>query len=404
VTFLALDMKKYDVAVVGGGPIGSYAAKNIADAGFKVALFEEHKEIGIPLKCAGLVTPRVFDITGLSSRNVVQNEIYGAHIHSPSGEVLTIGGDRVHALVINRSLFDLKIAENARDSGAEVYLQSKVTSAERKDNHIQLNIEDAMPLIICSLLIGADGSHSKIRESFGFPQPTTFLVGIGAEVTNTELDPRFVEIFLGKNIAPGFFAWIIPTDKEGSTARIGLCTHTVKRLKQCFKNLLKIKQLRDVKITRHIGGDIPLGPLKESVKSNVMLIGDAAGQVKPTSGGGIYPGLLCASICSSVAIEALDKNDVSYQSLKKYQTQWISEIGKELSAGIRFRRIFKNLDDKQIDKYIHRLNTKENIDIICKYGDIDYPSKLALPLLRKNPSFLKLLPSALINKQILESS
>jgi len=391
-------MEKYDVAVIGGGPVGGYVAKKIASEGFKTALFEEHKRIGMPLKCAGLATSRIFNFLDFSKTKVVQNEIYGAHIYSPSGEVLTIGGDRVHALVINRSQFDEEIIDNAKNSGAEIYLESRTTSGKKRNNNIQLDIlqKEKTNQINCSLLIGADGPHSKIREVFRFPQPIEFLRGIGAEVTNINLDPKFVEIFLGQNIAPGFFAWVIPINNDGSEARIGLCidSNSKNTLKQCFIHLLKSKQLQNIKITKHIGGSIPLGPLKKTVESNIMLVGDAAAQVKPTSGGGIYPGLLCAHYCSSVALEALELNDFSSQVLNKYHKLWSKEIGKELSLGMKFRTIFKNFNDKKLDRYIKKLNNKKTIDAINKYGDIDYPSKLAFPLLKNSPSLLKLLPSA----------
>ena len=392
-------MKQYDIAVVGGGPVGCYVAKKVASKGFKVSLFEEHNEIGKPLKCAGLVSSRVFDFFDNNKKNVLQNEIYGARINSPSGNVLTIGGDKIHAFVIDRSQFDKEIADRAKDKGAEIFLDNKVTFAKKEKNHALLNIKQKREAkeIQSSLLIGADGPHSKIRESFKFDKPKEFLLGIGAEVINIDMDPRFVEIFVGQDIAPGFFAWGIPTNKDGTRARIGLCINNnfKNTLKNCFANLLKVPQLQNGKITSRIGGVIPLGPLKKTVESNVMLVGDAAAQVKPTSGGGIYPGLVCASCCSSVALEALDKNDFSIQILKKYHNMWSNEIGRELSLGMRFRTIFRNLNDKQIEAYIRKINNKKTIDIICKYGDIDYPSKLALPILKRTPSFVKLLPSAL---------
>jgi len=394
-------MKKYDVAVVGGGPIGGYVSKNIAESGFQVTLYEEHKKIGMPLKCAGLVSSRVLDFLNTSEKEIVQNEIYGAHIYSPSGKILTIGGDKIHAFVINRPKFDEDIINEATDKGAEIHLESKAIFAKREDNHIKLKIsqKEKTSQIKCSLLIGADGPHSTIRSAFRFPRPTEILRGIGAEVTNTNLDPKFVEIFLGCNIAPGFFAWIIPVNKEGSEARVGLCVneHSKKSLTQCFTNLLRTKQLKNITIKRRIGGSIPLGPLTKTFQSNVMLVGDAAAQVKPTSGGGLYPGMLCAHHCSAVAVEALNANDFSSRFLKKYHMLWSKKIGRELSLGMNFRAIFKNLQDKQIDKYIEELNEEKIIETICKYGDIDFPSNLVFPLIKKKPSLLKLIPSAIIN-------
>ncbi len=395
-------MHEYDVAIVGGGPIGGFIADKISKKGFNVALYEEHKNIGEPLKCAGLVSSRVFDIVDVKKENIIQNSIKGAHIHSPSGQILTIGGDKVHALVINRSMFDYEIIKQAMESNTEVFLENKIISAKKSEDHIKFRTSKNNKNIRCKLLVGADGPFSTIRKWFNFSEPTEILKGIGAEITNTNLDPNFVEIFLGRNVAPGFFAWIIPTNKSGTKARTGLCISPDMSNftpKHFLLNLFKNKQFSDffknVEITKRIGGAIPLGPLKKTYADNMLLVGDAAAQVKPTSGGGIYTGLLCASHCITVAEAALQKNNFSQQILKKYQKMWSADIGKELNRGMRFRTIFKNLTDKQIDKYIEKFQNLKTIDIISKYGDIDYPSKLAIPLLKTNPSILKLLPKTL---------
>ncbi|MEA3458967.1 MAG: NAD(P)/FAD-dependent oxidoreductase [Candidatus Thermoplasmatota archaeon] len=390
--------KDCDVAVVGGGPTGGYVAGKIAAEGYKVAIFEQHKQIGEPLNCAGLITSRVFDIINLLEKPVVQNKIKGAHIHSPSGHTLTIGGDKVRALVINRSMFDREIIKISVEKGAELFLENKVISAQKTKNHVELKTSKKND-IKCKLLIGADGPHSKIRDLFALPNPTEFLRGMGAEITDTTLDPDFVEILVGKNIAPGFFAWVIPTNDKGTEARIGLCVreNAPYQLGHYFSNLFKNKvissYLKNVEITKKMGGIIPLGVLKKTYDANMLILGDAAAQVKPTSGGGIYPGLLCANRCSSVAIEALQKNDFTLRTLKKYHKLWSADIGKELYVGMKFRKIFKSLTDDQMDKYIEKFQSEKITKIISKYGDIDYPSKLAKHLLKKAPSLIKLLPN-----------
>jgi flavin-dependent dehydrogenase len=282
--------------------------------------------------------------------------------------------------------------------GVEIHLGAIASYAEKNSNHIKLDIVQNGNKIKTksSILIGADGPHSKIRKIFNFPEPAEFLKGIGAKAINTNLDPKYVEIFLGRNIAPGFFAWAIPTNDEGTEARIGLCIDRTSKntLKKCFNNLLKHKRLKNIKTSKYIAGTIPLGPLKRTTISNVFLVGDAAAQVKPTSGGGIYPGLLCAKHCISVTLDALEHCNFNNKILRKYHKLWTSEIGKELIFGMMFRKIIKNFDDNMMDKYLNKINNEKSIDIINKNGDIDYPSKLALPLIKKNPSLIKLLPSA----------
>jgi geranylgeranyl reductase family protein len=396
-------MKKFDVGIVGGGPIGSFVAKQIASKGFNTAIFEEHKKIGEPINCAGLVSPRIFDIINEKKEGIIQNKIYGANIHSPSGNIISIGGNKIHALVIDRAKLDNIVADSSIKNGAFLSLESKIISGKRKQDRINIRVKQDQKFenIQCKLVIGADGARSPVRKIFNFPQPIELLYSIGAEIINTQLDPNYVEIYLGRSIAPGFFAWIIPTNESGTEARIGLCVDNnyKKSLKKCFSNLLKTKELESVGILKKLGGTIPLGPLKETVESNIMLVGDAAAQVKPTSGGGIYPGLVCANHCASVAIQALINNDTSKRSLLKYHSLWTREIGRELSLGMRFRNFFKNLDDKKIDSIIDLLNNNKAIEVIKDHGDIDFPSKLILPLLKSTPLLLKFLPSVFKSKK-----
>jgi len=393
-------MREYETIVVGGGPIGGYIAGNIAKENRKVAVFEKNTKIGFPLSCAGLVTSRVFDFLDESAKISIQNTIKGANIHSPSDNILIIGGNKNHALVINRHVFDKKIIEIAEKNGAEIFLGNNVLSAFRKNNHIEIktskDIDAKTPL-----LIGADGPFSKIRDRFINYKPREYLRAMGAEISNIDIDPNYVEIFLGKKVAPGFFAWIIPTNKKGTKARIGLCINqdTQRPPNYYFEGLIKNKNsqkfLKDAKIEEYIGGMIPLGVLNNTYSPNIMVVGDAAAQVKPTSGGGIYPGLLCAKHCVSTAIDCIKKNDFSQKNLKKYHKKWVKDIGKELNRGMKFRSIYRNLTDNQIDKYLKKFDNSKLIEVINKYGDIDYPSKLVKPLLKKMPYLIKFIPDML---------
>lgn len=393
-------MKEYDVGIIGGGLIGGFVAGKISAKNFNVAVFEKNREIGIPLNCAGLVTPRVFDFLDISKNKVVQNKIKGANINSPAGKILTIGGDKVNAIVIDRIIFDKEIMNKSEKKGTELFLNNNVLSVQKVNNYVELKTSKNIA-VKCKLIIGADGPFSIVRNRFAFPQPIEFLRGFGAELVNTNMNPNFIEIFVGNNIAPGFFAWIIPTNKNGSEARIGLCINRNAEYspKYYLLNFLKNKKsqkfFENVKIKKYIGGVIPLGALKKTYSSNLMLVGDSAAQVKPTSGGGIYTGILCGNHCSNVAIEALEKNIFIPQFLKKYHKKWTADIGRELFLGMKFRNIFKSLSDKEFDKYIEKFNNPKLVEIISKYGDIDYPSMLIRPLLKKAPTLLKLLPNIL---------
>jgi len=383
-------MKNYDVAVIGGGPIGGFVAGKIAEKRFSVIVIEKNKKIGLPVNCAGLVTQRVFELTNLPKKGIVQNEIKGANIHSPSNKILTIGGDKVHALSIDRERFDQEIIKKSEKKGADILIENKVLSMKNVNKTFKLKTSEQKELS-CKILIGADGPYSKTREMLSLPTPKEYLKGIGAEVSDVNLNPDYVEIFVGKKIAPGFFAWIIPTNKKGTTGRIGLCVNqkSIKSPKhyfsKFFKNDIYEEYLKGCTVEKNIGGVIPLGTLKKTYSDNAILVGDAAAQVKPTSGGGIYPGLVCGMHCSNTAVESLQKKDHSGNLLKKYQKLWEKDIGYELKRGMKFRNIYSNLSDKKLDKYIVKLQNPKIIEIINKHGDIDYPSKLFKPLIKKIP-------------------
>jgi digeranylgeranylglycerophospholipid reductase len=392
-------MEQYEVAVVGGGPIGCHIAGQIASKGRQVVVFEEHPTIGEPLHCAGLVTQRVLDIAASPRNSIVQNTIYGAVIHSPAGSLLTIGGDKAYALVIDRQKFDESLANKASKSGAMLLTHQKLISVKKQRAFLTLDIQhdEQVTPVHCQLLIGADGAHSRIRHSFGFPRPIELLHGLSAELATSTLDPKYVHIFVGKKIAPGFFAWVIPTDPQGTTARVGLCVRKqdARCLHQYFTTLLNHPLLQGTTVLRRFGGTIPLGPLKKTTTDHLMIVGDAAAQVKPTSGGGLYPGLLCATHCSNRAEEAFQQQRFDEKFLQEYHTAWTKEIGRELSLGMRFRRIFTHFTDHQFDKYLEKLKTQKILDTINAYGDIDYPSRLAFPLLKTAPSLLSLAPTLL---------
>lgn len=385
-------MKYYDVIVVGAGPSGGYVSSLLSRQGFDVGLFEEHNEIGRPVQCAGLVSLRVFDI--IDSKVGVINEISGAKVHSPSGKILTIHGEKPKACVIDRTLFDGALVEDAVNSGSRLYLGSKVKSAKRKDGKIHIEVKKAGKIkeFSSNLIIGCDGVGSVVARSFDFPKPKEVLVGFGAEcILDKEIDKDYVDIFIGNKIAPGFFAWLIPTENG---ARVGLCTSWDKKnTRTYFENLLSQKEVKNrlgrIKIESYIAGAIPLGPIKKIVKENVMLTGDAACQVKPLSGGGIYLGLLSAQHAAKVAKEAIESENVSEKMLQRYPKLVQSDVGKELKRAHQLRKIYLKLSDEHFEEGVKVLNDEKILSLLSKHGDIDYPSGLTKAVLKKAPRLMK---------------
>jgi geranylgeranyl reductase family protein len=388
----------FDAVIIGAGPSGSTVAKLIAEQGNHVLVLEEHHEVGKPVQCAGLVTPRIFD--HVPENGCVLNEVHGARIYSPSGRELVIDAKKTKAVVIDRVKFDQGCMSRAIHVGAEVWLGCKALSAEYQEKNIEITVLKAgqRSKITTKLLIGADGVQSRVAAWFGLKGPSVILPGFSAEMANVNVESKFVELFLGNEVAPNFFAWVIPKAKtsEGGQmpARVGLaCTGSSRTAyefyRQLFQHPLIGPKLKGAKPIQYIAGGIPIGLVPKSYANNVMLVGDAAGQVKPTSGGGVYTGIICAEHCAKVANAALESKDYSAKFLKNYQKLWYDAIGKELKRGMRLHKVYMHLRDNQLEDGFKLLQDEKIVEIISKHGDIDYPSKLAMRLFKKVPALLK---------------
>ena len=371
-----------DVIVVGGGPIGGMVARIIASNGYEVKILEEHGEIGSD-KCAGFVTPRLLEIAGIG-KEVILNEVKGATIHSPKGKELVIGGNRVHAVAIDRIKFDKLMIEKAIDEGAEILLGKKAVGVTIDDKILVATNDGKMD---CKILVGADGVNSRVARWFDFPNPKEIIYGYQVEVSNLDLNREFVDIFIGEKVAPGFFLWIIPIGEK--KARIGLCVKSGYSPRPYLENFLS---KMDGTVESRTGGLIPFGPLERCYDDRVVVVGDAAGQVKATSGGGLYPGLICARHCGELVSEALEIGDPSAKKLREYQKRWEKDIGRELKLDWLIRKAFLKLDDKKFEKIFRLLDDPEIISTINRYGDIDHPSRIAFKLIKKFPRLLRFLP------------
>jgi geranylgeranyl reductase family protein len=389
------DHEQYDVVVIGAGPSGSAVARDIAAQGFAVLLVEEHQQVGLPTHCAGLITPRTLELADLRADGFVQNELTGAIIHSHSGREASIEGDRVHALAIDRGRFDAALAERAIESGARLLLHTRASGFERRDGLIRVHLENERrhETVETRLLVGADGARSGVAQWAGLPGPDEVVYGVNARVSLDQRASHLVEVFLCRDLAPAWFGWIIPLG-DGQ-ARLGIGT-TQGSAARCLKKLVAAfpSRFQNLKILEVSGGVIPLGLPERIHTDNLMLVGDAACQVKPTSGGGVYTGLLGARSCAQTAVRALEEDDLSAESLGRYHASWIEDMGEELQTGALLRKIFMRLGDGDFDTLLSLLRKQPLARILSRYGDIDHPSHLVTPLARMLPNLRVLLSMA----------
>jgi len=378
----------YDIIVVGGGPAGGWTASNIARAGFKVAVVEEHQHVGEPVQCAGIITPRVFDMVDFASPSII-NEVKGANIFSPTGNKLAVGTSKVQAKIIDRRRFDSMIMDNAISNGAELISGNRVSGLVMGET---CEVQIGNRTLRTKLVIGADGAKSNVRSWLGLEEPAYYLNGFGADIENVDMEQDKVNIFFGSQLAPNFFAWMIPA---GEVVRVGLCMRegqdtAYRYFKKLFMdNSPAAAMLKSGTVKKTYAGIIPLGLPSKTYTDRGMIVGDAASHVKATSGGGIYPGLVCAQYCAETAIEALEADDTSEKMLSNYQKAWMKDIGDELKKDIMIHKVFASLTDEQVEDVFAIVSRDENLDMVNRIGDIDYPSRLGWMLLKREPKLLK---------------
>ena len=386
----------FDVLVIGAGPVGGYVAGAVAEAGYRVAIVEEHREVGEPVQCGGLVTPRVFDL--VPGRGTIQNEVHGAEIFGPSGRSMRIDAHRTEAVVVDRAKFDQAVVMHALKRGARSYLGAKAVAGRYSDGGVEVVVDrdGRQERLTAKILIGADGVQSVVAKWFKILRPKYILPGFEVEMTGVAGDPGFVKLFVGNEIAPGFFGWIIPTGDD--SGRVGLCL----REGNAFAYLEKLTRWPPVaqfvgkaQPLLYIAGGIPIGFPRRTYADRVMIVGDAASQVKGTSGGGIYSGLRCAVHCANTAIEALAKDDFSSRQMRRYHKAWSGTVGKELRKDLAIFESFATLTDRQMEELFDIFGQPDMVRIIEDYGDIDFPSKIGWRLLREDPRLLKYTGKAL---------
>ncbi|MGA8091761.1 MAG: NAD(P)/FAD-dependent oxidoreductase [Thermoplasmata archaeon] len=392
-------MNEVDVLVVGAGPAGSTVAARLAKAGHSVRVVEEHPKVGYPVQCAGLVSQRVLDLAG--SNSMVRTSVRGASVFGPSLESITFRAESPRAFVIDRAGLDIHLADRAVRAGAEVRTSTRFDSLDGESGDrltVRLRGPDGSPEEMrARLVIGADGVASAVARAFRLRRPVEVLPAFEAEFPESPGDPDTVEVYLGRKLAPGLFGWWIPDGSGG--ARVGVAADADGTpARQYFDRLLDSLERRFGRRlappTAFVVSGIPIGTLPRTHARRALLVGDAAAQVKPLSGGGIFTGMRCAQIAADVASEALSKGDLSEGALAEYDRRWRAELGDEFRRALYLRRLFTRLSDDELDRVVHALKGAHLAATIVAFGDIDFPTHVARELLRESPGLVRLLPKA----------
>jgi len=383
-------MRNYDVAVVGAGPVGSTFARHMAEEGFKVALLEKKKEIGVPLQCAGLLGKKIKKVNILPDEFII-NPVNGAFLHSPEDIVLSVSKEKPEAYVVDRIGYDKFLAQLALDSGAELFLNHRVDKVDSVEGVITLKNNENNK-ISADIVVGADGHSSIVSDTFNPPaesfQAAQYLIDVGEK----RFQKDYVHLYVDSRVSPGFL-WAIPLSE--TTARVGLFADAnYQQLTVILNELLtKRSELRGATILKKYYGVIPkYNSQKKLVKDKVILLGDAASQVKPTTGGGLIMGFSCAEIASRAAIKALETGNT--ELLMNYSKEYNDKFKNELKVQLMVHKIFKSLSDSELEYMFRKLKQEGAEEIISQYGDMDSQSPLVKEMFKRG-ILLSILPKML---------
>ena len=384
---------KYDIIVVGAGPAGSITAKTAAMRGCDVLMIEKRQEIGDPVRCAeGVAKLRIKKHIEPDERWIAA-EVRGSRIFAPDGTGVELSEDVSGSevgYVLERKLFDRALADAAALAGAEVQVKTRATGLIMEDGYVKgitaMHFGCEEVEIRADIVIGADGIESMIGRWAGIDttlKPSDVNTCAQFLVADIDVAQDRCEFHLGSAVAPSGYVWIFPKGNRCANVGIGVGGNT------CTPGKRPIDLLQDFVRTRYpdgkiielvVGGEPASGPIEQTVANGLMLVGDAARQVDPLTGGGIANAMDAGSIAGDVAASAIAEGDVSLARLQEYDTGWRAEFGKRLNRSLAVKNHFVTLTDNDLNKLAHSV---EGFD----FATMDLFG-LLVAMIKKNPKTL----------------
>jgi len=357
-------MKKYDAIVAGGSISGLLAAREIAKKGYSVLVLEEGFEVGTPDHCGGLVSKSALRDLGIEpSQKTFDCMINTAQIFSPSRKKITMNTKNQEIIAINRRELDKQAAQQAQQSGAEIMV--KASFKEKNKDIVRTSVGD----FNCKILVDCRGVSALINND-----RDGVLLSAQYEVYADWILDGQVEVYFDQIKYPGFFAWVIPSGN--GIGKVGVAGREI-NVSNTIEEFLKSKGKHST--IRKIFAPIWIkGPIKEFASLDRVIAGDAAGQTKPTTAGGIFSCGMGGIIAGNTIVKCLEANDFS--QLKQYQKSWKDKFGKEFEKQRISRKILERIDNKTIDSLFDTI-TPEMVDEISDKDDFDFHTSSIVKLL-----------------------
>lgn len=370
----------FDVIIAGGGPSGLHTASFLADSGLSVALFEKNSEIGRDVVCSGVLSSEAFSRYDLPEEAIV-GRLKEADLFSPNGISINYSHPEEAVVVVDRHVFDKKLAEDAVKKGVKLFLDTEISSISVNDERVSASIKtkEGNREVHAAVCVIATGVSYRLQSSLGLGRPKKIVKGIQVETRLKGIN--HLRMYWGSRFSTGFFGWAIPLI-DGRT-RIGVITEgdAASGLKSVMYEIFNYRDSCPGQSCIKRRG-IAFGTIKRSYSDRIIVVGEAAGFIKTTTGGGIYYGLLSAEMASEVIKKAFRTGKFGAKTLSRYEKLWKGTLGKEIKYGEYFNRLFSKLGDSSLDLLFNAAIQDDLLPYITSKGRFDWHQDTILKILR----------------------
>ena len=375
----------HDVIVIGAGPAGLHAARLLSERGLDTVVLEEHESIGRPIHCTGILAREAFDEFGLPW-DAILNPLEAARFVSPAGRDVVYRPDRAEAVVIDRAVFDARLAEHATSAGARIHCGTRVVGVRCEADFVSVDTSagSAFHAQACVL---ATGARYALHRQLALQPPALLLHTAQAELPVAR--PGDVELHFGAEMAPKGFAWVVPVSRGDRTyARVGvMCANAAPRHFNRMVGRIRARWGIHVETTpAPLQKILPLSAIARTYGHRLLVVGDAAGLVKPTTGGGIYYSLVSATLAADTLADAMACGDFGASSLAGYERRWREHLDAELTTQLSLRVLAERLSDEDIEDFFELALTDGVMPIVRRTATFNRHRQLILALFKHPPA------------------